>query len=83
MVMCPAKSFLPSLNGFLWSLRTLPSLQGLTSHLKWPLRCGLHAQTRSGGSNLWWQQDVGEWIGAGSTGLYNFSPNVRTVPLEM
>mmetsp|Transcript_16957 Transcript_16957/g.39591 ORF Transcript_16957/g.39591 Transcript_16957/m.39591 type:complete len:2174 (-) Transcript_16957:228-6749(-) len=28
-------------------------------------------------------KDVGEWIGASSTGLYNFSPNVRTVPLEM
>jgi pre-mRNA-splicing helicase BRR2 len=28
-------------------------------------------------------KDVGEWIGAGSTGLFNFSPNVRTVPLEM
>jgi len=28
-------------------------------------------------------RDVGEWIGAGSTGLFNFSPNVRTVPLEM
>jgi len=28
-------------------------------------------------------KDVGEWIGASSTGLFNFSPNVRTVPLEM
>lgn len=28
-------------------------------------------------------KDVGEWIGAGSAGLFNFSPNVRTVPLEM
>jgi pre-mRNA-splicing helicase BRR2 len=28
-------------------------------------------------------KDVGEWIGAGSNGLFNFSPNVRTVPLEM
>lgn len=28
-------------------------------------------------------RDVGEWIGAGNTGLFNFSPNVRTVPLEM
>jgi pre-mRNA-splicing helicase BRR2 len=28
-------------------------------------------------------KDVGEWIGATSTGLFNFSPNVRTVPLEM
>mmetsp|Transcript_75394 Transcript_75394/g.157134 ORF Transcript_75394/g.157134 Transcript_75394/m.157134 type:complete len:2169 (-) Transcript_75394:248-6754(-) len=28
-------------------------------------------------------RDVGEWIGAGSGGLFNFSPNVRTVPLEM
>jgi len=28
-------------------------------------------------------RDVGEWIGASSTGLFNFSPNVRTVPLEM
>lgn len=28
-------------------------------------------------------KDVGEWIGASATGLFNFSPNVRTVPLEM
>eukprot|EP00435_Cladocopium_sp_Y103_P043531 s679_g12.t1 len=28
-------------------------------------------------------KDVGEWIGAGSNGLFNFSPNVRTVPLEL
>eukprot|EP00439_Symbiodinium_sp_Y106_P041010 s3290_g5.t1 len=28
-------------------------------------------------------KDVGEWIGAGSSGLFNFSPNVRTVPLEL
>jgi len=27
-------------------------------------------------------KDVGEWIGASNT-LFNFSPNVRTVPLEM
>jgi pre-mRNA-splicing helicase BRR2 len=28
-------------------------------------------------------KDVGEWIGAPAAGLFNFSPNVRTVPLEM
>ena len=28
-------------------------------------------------------KDVAEWIGAQSTGLFNFSPKVRTVPLEM
>jgi len=28
-------------------------------------------------------KDVAEWIGAGSNGLFNFSPNVRTVPLEL
>eukprot|EP00429_Kryptoperidinium_foliaceum_P049989 CAMPEP_0176116146 /NCGR_PEP_ID=MMETSP0120_2-20121206/58331_1 /TAXON_ID=160619 /ORGANISM="Kryptoperidinium foliaceum, Strain CCMP 1326" /LENGTH=2173 /DNA_ID=CAMNT_0017450395 /DNA_START=42 /DNA_END=6563 /DNA_ORIENTATION=+ len=28
-------------------------------------------------------RDVGDWIGASSTGLFNFSPNVRSVPLEM
>merc|ERR1719160_1884397 len=28
-------------------------------------------------------KDVGEWIGASANGLFNFSPNVRTVPLEM
>lgn len=28
-------------------------------------------------------KDVGEWIGVSNTGLFNFSPNVRTVPLEM
>ena len=33
--------------------------------------------------HILYPQDVGEWIGASSTGLYNFSPNVRTVPLEM
>merc|ERR1711981_889123 len=28
-------------------------------------------------------KDVGEWIGTSNTGLFNFSPNVRSVPLEM
>jgi len=28
-------------------------------------------------------KDVGEWIGAPASGGFNFSPNVRTVPLEM
>jgi len=28
-------------------------------------------------------KDVAEWIGAGSTNLFNFGPNIRTVPLEI
>ncbi|CAN8318015.1 unnamed protein product [Cochlearia groenlandica] len=28
-------------------------------------------------------KDIGEWIGASSTGIFNFPPNVRHVPLEI
>eukprot|EP00923_Selenidium_pygospionis_P000890 GHVN01001382.1.p1 GENE.GHVN01001382.1~~GHVN01001382.1.p1 ORF type:complete len:2211 (-),score=363.43 GHVN01001382.1:2249-8881(-) len=28
-------------------------------------------------------KDIGEWIGASSTGLFNFHPNVRTIPLDI
>ena len=28
-------------------------------------------------------QDVAQWLGVGATGLFNFHPNVRPVPLEL
>ena len=28
-------------------------------------------------------QDVAQWLGVGTTGLFNFHPNVRPVPLEL
>lgn len=28
-------------------------------------------------------QDVSQWLGVGPTGLFNFHPNVRPVPLEL
>ncbi len=28
-------------------------------------------------------KDLGEWLGASSHGLFNFSPGVRPVPLEI
>lgn len=28
-------------------------------------------------------QDVSQWLGVGATGLFNFHPNVRPVPLEL
>ncbi len=28
-------------------------------------------------------RDVGEWLGAGAHGLFNFAPGVRPVPLEI
>ena len=32
---------------------------------------------------LLFSQDVSQWLGVGPTGLFNFHPNVRPVPLEL
>ena len=34
-------------------------------------------------SSLGNSKDVAQWLGAQATGLFNFHPNVRPVPLEL
>ncbi|KAF8820499.1 putative activating signal cointegrator 1 complex subunit 3 [Cardiosporidium cionae] len=61
-----------------------PSLEVCVSRMRY-ISAQLHSPIRLIGlaCSIANAKDIGEWIGAGTNGFFNFHPNVRTIPLEI
>jgi len=61
-----------------------PTLEAVVSRMRY-ISVQIHQPIRivAMGASVANAKDLAEWIGAGPSGMFNFSPNVRTVPLEM